>query len=107
MEKKTEMEKEKDRAREKQNDRRSAVVPVPRCIYGHILARPLQDNGFNRGPIKIIQMTSPAVNSIRKSPCHRISSESHPRSVVRATKSGCSRFYIQFNIPKISGSKIL
>lgn len=98
----------KDRAREKRNERRSAVVPVPRCIYGHILARPLQDNGFNRGPIKIIQMTSPAVNSIRESPCHRVSSARVIHDLWRAQpKSGCSRFCIQSNIPKISESKIL
>lgn len=96
----------KDRAREKRNERRSAVVPVPRCIYGHILARPLQDNGFNRGPIKIIQMTSPAVNSIRESPCHRVSSARVIHDLWRAQpKSGCSRFCIQSNIPKIHSQK--
>lgn len=63
-------EEKRDRAREKRNER-SALARLPPCIYGHISGRPLQDNGFSRGPIKIIQMTGPAVNSIRESPCHR------------------------------------
>lgn len=46
-------------AREKRDERSW----LPPCISGHISGRPLQDNGFSRGPIKIIQMTRPAVNS--------------------------------------------
>ena len=49
------------------------MAPLPPCIYSHISGRPLQDNGFSPRPIKIIQMTGPAVNSIREShPCHRV-----------------------------------
>lgn len=60
-------------ARETERKKRSGTA-LPPCIYGHISGRPLQDNGFSRGPIKIIQMTGPAVNSIRESPCRRVSS---------------------------------
>lgn len=72
-----ERERERERERKKELDGRKrediertklGVLRVSPAIFQTVF---LQDNGFNRDLIKIIQMARPAINSIWEFPRHR------------------------------------
>jgi hypothetical protein len=54
----------KETGEERDIEREAGCLRVSLAIFQAVF---LQDNGFNRDLIKIIQITRPAVNSIRKS----------------------------------------